>query len=308
MKGDRFVIRSYSPVKTIGGGQILNPVAAKHKRSDTRAIDGLACLTGEDHEAIIDYFVEQGKFTGVSFDDLRIMTSIPDKKLNAALQKLLAGRKLVLLDKEQRIHIHGPLFDEIAQQVLARLGTYHKDNPLKEGMPGQELKSKFRVFTTGDTKLFSLVMARLVKEEKVVQDKGLVRLSGHTVALQVDEQEIREKIHHIYETSGLTPPFFRTICQDLDVDPKVAKDVLQMLIDEKRIIKTKDDLFFSAQAIQDIENQLVTFLRTSGEITTPQFKEMAGVSRKYIIPLIEYFDGINLTIRVGDTRQLRKKQ
>jgi selenocysteine-specific elongation factor len=91
------------------------------------------------------------------------------------------------------------------------------------------------------------------------------------------------------------------------VDPKVARDVLQMLIEEKRIVKTKDDLYFDAKAIADIEAELVAFLNNSGEITTPQFKEMTGISRKYIIPLIEYFDTINLTIRVGDTRQLRKK-
>ncbi|GAB6142632.1 selenocysteine-specific translation elongation factor [Desulfocicer niacini] len=307
MKGDHFVIRSYSPVKTIGGGQILNPVAAKHKLSDTHAIKGMACLTGDDNEAILSYFAEQGKFAGVSFADLRIMTSITDKKLEAALQKMLANRRLVQTDKDQRIYIHGNIFDDLAGKVLERLATYHTENPLKEGMPSQELKSKFRAFNDKDSKLFPLVIARLTKEDKVVQDKGSIRLSQHEVALQVDEQAIKEKILDLYTSSGLTPPFFRTICQDLEVDAKVARDVLQMLIDEKRIVKTKDDLYFDARAIADIEAELVTFLNKAGEITTPQFKDMAGLSRKYIIPLIEYFDAINLTIRVGDTRQLRKK-
>ena len=307
MKGDRFVIRSYSPIKTIGGGQVLNPVARKHKLSDTQAIEGMACLMEEDQEMILSYFAEQGKFTGVSFADLRIMTSIPDKKLEATLQKMLANRRLIQTDKEQRIYIHGALFDTIAQEVLERLAIYHKDNPLKEGMPSQELKSKFRAFNDKDSKLFPLVIARLTKEDKVVQDKGSIRLSQHEVALQVDEQEIRENILKTYQDAGLTPPFFRTICQDLEVDQKVARGVLQILIDEKRIVKTKDDLYFDAKAIQNIEAELVAFLERSGEITTPQFKDMAGISRKYIIPLIEYFDTINLTIRVGDTRQLRKK-
>jgi selenocysteine-specific elongation factor len=307
MKGDRFVIRSYSPVKTIGGGQILNPVARKHKLSDTQAIKGMTCLMEDDHEMILSYFAEQGKFTGVSFADLRIMTSIPDKKLGTTLQKMLANRRLVQTDKEQRIYIHGTLFDSIAKEAIERLATYHKDNPLKEGMPSQELKSKFRAFNDKDSKLFPLVIARLTKEDKVIQDKGSIRLSHHEVELQVDEQEIRGKILKTYQGSGLTPPFFRTICQDLEVNQKVARDVLQMLIDEKHIVKTKDDLYFDAKAIRDIEAELVTFLQTSGEITTPQFKDMAGISRKYIIPLIEYFDTINLTIRVGDTRQLRKK-
>ena len=232
------------------------------------------------------------------------MTSIPDKKLEATLQKMLANRNLIQTDKEQRIYIHGTFFDNIATEVLDRLSTYHKENPLKEGMPSQELKSKFRAFNDKDSKLFPLIIARLTKEDKVIQDKGTIRLSHHEVALQVDEKAIREKILNMYTQSGLTPPFFRTICQDLEVDAKVARDVLQMLIDEKRIVKTKDDLYFDAKAIAEIESRLVDFLNKEGEITTPQFKDMAGISRKYIIPLIEYFDTINLTIRVGDTRQL----
>lgn len=91
------------------------------------------------------------------------------------------------------------------------------------------------------------------------------------------------------------------------MEQKTARDVLQMLIDQKSIIKTKDDLYFDFKAIVDLEKKLIDFLKSSGEITTPQFKDMTGISRKYVIPLIEYFDSVNLTIRVGDTRQLRKK-
>ena len=100
---------------------------------------------------------------------------------------------------------------------------------------------------------------------------------------------------------------FRSICQDLNLDQKTAKDVLQILIDEKLIVKTKDDLNFDAQAISDISETLVSFLKEKESITTPEFKDMTGISRKFVIPLIEYFDSVNLTIRVGDTRQMRRK-
>jgi len=125
------------------------------------------------------------------------------------------------------------------------------------------------------------------------------------VALKVDQHEVKEKIIKIYQSSGLTPPFFRTICQDLKLDQKTAKDVLQMLIDEKLVVKTKDDLNFDAKAIAGLGENLISFLRDKKEITTPEFKDMTGISRKFVIPLIEYFDSINFTIRVGDTRQLR---
>jgi selenocysteine-specific elongation factor len=134
-----------------------------------------------------------------------------------------------------------------------------------------------------------------------------VKLADFEVALQVDQHQIREDILKIYQSAGLTPPFFRTVCEDLDLDKKTAKDVLQMLIDEKQIIKTKDDLYFDAQAMAGLEAELVAFLKKNESITTPEFKDMTGISRKYVIPLIEYFDTVHLTIRVGDTRQLRRK-
>ncbi len=307
MKGDRFVIRSYSPVKTIGGGEILNPVPRKHKLFDKKIISGLNRLLGDDIEQIISFFINEGGFAGVSFADLRIMTSIPDKKLEASLQKLLASRNIILTDREKRIYVHGDVFDGLAGDILKKLELYHKANPLKEGMPKEELKSKFRLFKDFDSRLFSLVLARLVKDGDIKQEKNTVSLFAHEVALQVDQKAVKEEITRIYQENGLTPPFFRTICADLHLDQKNARDVLQMLIDEKIIIKTKDDLYFDAKAIEGLEKKLIDFLSRSGEITTPQFKDMTGISRKFVIPLIEYFDSINLTIRVGDTRQLRKK-
>jgi selenocysteine-specific elongation factor len=172
-------------------------------------------------------------------------------------------------------------------------------------MPTQELKSKFQYIE--DAKFFNILFTKLAKENTIVQDKNIVKMAGFEVALKVDQHEIKEKIIKIYQSAGLTPPFFRTICQDLKLDPKTAKDVLQMLIDEHLLIRTKDDLNFDARAMADLEQQLVSFLKENEKITTPEFKDMTGISRKFVIPLIEYFDSVNLTIRVGDTRQLRRK-
>ncbi len=307
IKGDRFVIRSYSPVRTIGGGQILNPVAKKHKMFNKDIIQGLNSLLEIDDEHSLPFFVEQGGFSGVSFKDLRIMTNISDKKLESYLQKMLASRKIVLIDKEKRLYIHSKAVESLSEEIISHLETYHSANPLKEGMPKQELKSKLKQLKNKEPKIFNIVLARLVKDGKIVQEENNVRLAGHEVALKVDLQDIKKKITTIYKKSGLTPPFFRNICKDLEVDEKTALSVLHILIDEKAIVKTKDDLYFDSTAIEDIQKKLVEFIESKGEITTPEFKDMTKISRKFVIPLIEYFDSINLTIRVGDTRQLRKK-
>ncbi len=305
IKDDRYVIRSYSPVRTIGGGKILNPAARKHRFADPAVMAGLTALNADDQEGSVSFAVSSKGFKGLSFKDLRVMTNIPDKQLTAVLQKMLARQQLILSDKDRQVYIHGDVFTWFKEQAVAKLKAYHEKNPLKEGMPTQELKSKFQYID--DPRFFNLVFSRLEKEGVLVQDKNLIKMSGHTVALQVDQHEIKEKILSTYRESGLTPPFFRTICESLSVDGKTARDVLNMLIAEEKIVKTKDDLYFDSAAIAGLERKLVEFLKEHGEITTPEFKDMTAISRKFVIPLIEYFDSINLTIRVGDTRQLRKK-
>ncbi|MCF6248127.1 MAG: selenocysteine-specific translation elongation factor [Desulfobacula sp.] len=305
IKDDHYVIRSYSPVKTIGGGAILNPVSQKHKLFDKAVTQGLEGLLLDDQEQTISFFLSFKGFSGLSFAKLRVMTNITDKKLTAALQKMLAKQLVVQTDKEKQIYVHGPFMDSFKDKFLKKIKNYHADNPLKEGMPTQELKSKFQYIE--DTKFFNLLFKKLARENLIVLDKSIVKLTGFKVALQVDQHEVKDKIKSIYQSSGLTPPFFRTICQDIKIDKKNATDVLRMLVDEKSIIKTKDDLYFDAKIIETLKTQLIEFLKEKKSITTPEFKEMVSVSRKFVIPLIEYFDSINLTIRVGDTRQLRGK-
>jgi len=116
---------------------------------------------------------------------------------------------------------------------------------------------------------------------------------------------VSQKILTVYRENGLTPPYFKDLRKVLDIDTSVAKDVLMLLVEQGKIIKVKEELYFSSQAIEDLKKQLVDFFQTKDELTTPEFKGIAGVSRKYLIPLIEYFDSKNVTIRVGDIRKLR---
>jgi len=306
IKDDRYVIRSYSPVKTIGGGSILNPASQKHKLFDKIVIAGLNKLLDDDMEQTISFFLSLKGYQGIGFSEMRVMTNIPDKKLKSSLQKLLAKQKIIQTDKEKQIFVSGTFFNNFKEKIVAQLSKFHKNNPLKEGMPTQELKSKFQYIN--DVRFFNILFTRLTKDNLVILDKNIIKLSDHKVALEVDQHAVKDKIKKIYQNSGLTPPFFRSICQDLDIDKKTSTDVLHMLIDEKSIIKTKDDLYFSAAEISKLQKKLINFLENHESMTTPEFKGIAQVSRKFLIPLIEYFDSVKVTIRVGDTRQLRQRR
>jgi selenocysteine-specific elongation factor len=171
-------------------------------------------------------------------------------------------------------------------------------------MPKEELKTKLPPNLS--PKLFNLLTNQMLKEAEIAASEDTVNLASHKVALGADQEDIRRKILGAYRQSGLQPPYFKEFSKTLDADPERAKDVLLLLVEEGRLVKIKEDLFFDADAIRDLQQKLVNFLSSNGEISTPQFKDMTGASRKYVIPLIEHFDAQNLTIRIGDIRKLRK--
>lgn len=303
VKNDRFVIRSYSPVRTIGGGQILNPVPKKHKRFKPNVIKGLKSIIDGLPENIISYYVNESGYGGVGFNELKIMTSLPNKKLQSTLQDLMSKRIIILADRENGLYIHQNIFEKLKKEASECLGRYHKDHPLKAGMFKEELKSKLP--GSLNSKFFNNLIMYMIKEGLIVQEENTVRLSSHRISLGSDQMDIRKKILEIYTKFGLTPPYFKELVISENFQLPRAKDVLTLLLEEGHLVKVKEDFYFHAQAIDNLKKRLVDFLVNQGEITTPQFKDMTGISRKYLIPLIEYFDAQNVTIRIGDIRKLR---
>jgi selenocysteine-specific elongation factor len=304
VKEDRYVIRSYSPVRTIGGGQILNPIPAKHKRFRTEITEALNALADMPPEEVIGFHARQAGFQGTEHSELRLVTNLPDKKLEAAINAMLSRRDLITVDRERRLYVHADAYAHLRQLVLDQLEAYHTKNPLKAGMPREELRSKFPRHI--HPKLAPLVVNQMIKSEELAAEEDTIRLAAHKVSLAVDQSHLQEKIMQAYASGGITPPYFKDICQSLQVAPRDARDVLQLLVEKNQLVKIKEELYFQREVIDLLRERLVTFLRDKGAITTPEFKDMTGASRKYVIPLAEYFDAINVTIRVGDTRQLRK--
>jgi selenocysteine-specific elongation factor len=305
IKDDHFVIRSYSPVRTIGGGNVLNPIPQKHKRFKPDVIEGIAGLMTHDPEEIISYHVQESGYQGVGYADLKIMTSLHEKQLQQIVQNLLSKRTIILADRENQTYIHRKSFDTFKAETNEYLNGFHKTNPLKAGMSKEELKSKFPGVL--NSKLFNLMLNQMIKDNTVVIEDNSVRMASHKVSLGVDQADIRDKVLSAYRENGLTPPYFKELKKAFDIEASLAKDVIMLLMDQGMIVKAKEDLYFYADAVKDLQQKLVEYLKSHGEISTPEFKEMTGVSRKYLIPLIEYFDTQNVTIRIGDIRKLRAR-
>ncbi|MBW1828688.1 MAG: SelB C-terminal domain-containing protein, partial [Deltaproteobacteria bacterium] len=279
LRGDRYVLRSYSPVRAIGGGEVLNALPGRKKKrfSDAVLAEMKSLQSGE---------LNTGK-----------------KKLDEVLKKLMAQKKLAQYDKERGALIHADFLQKAKDEIIDTLSRYHKDYPLKTGLLKEELRSR----TTGSRiqKLFNHLINLLSQEGVVVQEKEIVRLKEHQVTLAQDQKEIRQKLEKIYSESRLQPPYIKEWRNEFPGDS--GPEVLEVMAKEGALLKVTEELYFHRDAIEELEGRLVDFLKKNGEITTPQFKELTGTSRKYAIPLVEYYDRNQVTVRVGDSRVLRKK-
>ncbi|MFC1884879.1 selenocysteine-specific translation elongation factor [Thermodesulfobacteriota bacterium] len=303
LKNDRFVIRSYSPIRTIGGGEILNALPGKKKRFSDKALSELRAISKGELEEVIKTFVSLGRFQGVEEDALPFLTNTSKKKLEGPLQVLKSRKEIIQYDKEGRILIHSGFYSDAKDNILQTITKYHEDFPLKAGLPKEELRSK--AMGTANLKLFNHLVGRLLNEEIIVQEKETVRLKTHKITLAKDQEQAKSELEEIYKKGRLQPPYFKEI--EGKLPGNTGAEVLELMVKEGTLVKIKEDLFFHREAVEGLKEKLVGFLKEHGEITTPQFKEMTGASRKYTIPLIEYFDGTQVTVRVGDTRVLRKK-
>lgn len=303
LQGDHYILRSYSPVQTIGGGKILNALPLKKRRFSDEILSDLGRLNKGNPLDKVELFIRMGRFHGAERGDLQFQTNSSKKGLEDALGRLSAQKKITQYHAESGAYIHADFLEKATQEITSMLTAYHQEFPLKVGLAKEELKSK----TIGslNIKLFNFIINRLIQEKTIVQEKEVVHLKEHKVVLAEDQEKIRQQIEDAYIKGGLQPPYFKELKEQFTRGD--SKEVLEVMVKEGHLIKVKEDLFFHHAAIEKLKDKLVAYLKENGEINTPQFKEMTGASRKYTIPIIEYFDRAHVTVRVGDNRVLRKK-
>jgi len=301
---DRFVIRSYSPIRTIGGGYILNPFPSKKKRFSKDALQELIILNDGSDEDIVAQYIKNSKLQGIGKTELAFLSNLTKKDLDAIITTLLSNSVIFQVDIENNIFIHAEFYNKAKQDIVAILSDYHRRFPLKEGLAKEELRSKI----TGNVKEkpFNQLLNALIQDGAIVRDKDIIRIKDHKVKLLQDQETLRNQIEQIYLKEGLEPPYFNNLDQNLI--QKGGKDLLEIMVKDGTLIKVKEDLYFHKKSIEELKKRLIAFIKDKGEITTPELKQVTGVSRKYTIPLIEYFDKTQLTVRIGDKRILRKKQ
>jgi selenocysteine-specific elongation factor len=296
--GDRFVIRALSPSLTIGGGVITNPRGIKLK---SRTLSSFMASETEDEQSIVSSLVRSSGPTGTTRNELIGLSGLSGKRLDAVVDALKNARRIVRIDASENRLVHIDFVELVRERVLSRLATFHADNPLKQGISKQELRS----VSFGSEKLFRSVLDKLVQGNVIVAEGDLVRASSHQVTLGQAEKDITDRLTTIIVEGRNAPPTVKEILAMTGWEIKQVRSLLKVLEASSKIVRVSEDMYFSKEYVEGIKKDLLRYFEREKSLTPSKFSEITGSSRKYNIPLLEYLDRERFTIRVGDQRELR---
>ncbi len=304
LPGDRFVVRSYSPLFTIGGGEVLDAFPVRHKRFSPQVQEEMKILQlGSDDEKLKLRLLKAGP-AGLSGTDLLMRSNLLPSVFMTRMDHLASAGQIQRFNGDRLRYFHPQVIASLKLACLDYLKKFHQKNPLQAGAAKEEVKTKLPPQV--DARLFNHLLSTLMDEKKVIVEKETVRLSSHTISLKEEEKDLRKKIVVLFSRTKLQPPTVKETLAELGVSESELKPVLQLLTKEKVLVKVKEDLYFHHQALFEMEEKLVDYLKQHKEMNPTQFKELSQVSRKFAIPLLEHFDAKKLTMRIGDKRVLRK--
>ncbi|MBN1381436.1 MAG: selenocysteine-specific translation elongation factor [Deltaproteobacteria bacterium] len=302
---DRFVVRRYSPITTIGGGIIIDPLARKHKRHPAPVMQDLSILhKGTDPDRTLA-IVERSGFNGIATAQLIIRTGINGDTLKEILADLSRQDKIATLEGEDSRIVSKGHYRNLQETILSETKAFHKKYPLKEGLHREELRNIIGHYI--NARLFNTVIRDLEKKSELVAEKENIRLPDHRVDLSGELEELRTAIVDFYLQAGLAAPTMKEVTEKFSHQKKQLNKLLTVMTQDGSLVKINEDIYMHKDILLNLRRSYKDFLIKEGKATPAIFRELTGLSRKFIIPLMEYFDRDKLTIRTGDQRILREK-
>jgi len=288
LPGDRFIIRMFSPVVTIGGGVVLDTAGIRYRKG-LRAAERLRTLAEASLAERIALLVRESRY-GAGMPELVARTGLTERESVAAT----AGTVLAL-KQPQPWFVDRGWFQAAGERLLEAVREFHRRNPLLPGIPKQDLRGR----ELPDSPPF-LIDAVLAKAPGIVVEGENVRLAGHKLVLKQDEEQARTAIERAFAQAGLAVPAVADVLAKSGVEAARSRSLLQILLREKRLVRVSDDLVFHHTAMEKLRAMVATHQGARFNVGT--FKEWTGISRKYAIPLLEYLDRERVTRREGDQR------
>ena len=296
LPGDRFILRQFSPVVTIGGGVVLD--AAPISRFKQMTVDALLqhALAGKLAEMLAVRVARRW------YHGLTMAQAVSETGLRRdAIQKHMAGAFADgTMLKFGDLFFYSGTMSALTVLIPQTLALFHEKNPLVPGMAKETLREQY----TLSPEVFTAVLDRLVREKKVEVAGEHVRIPGRGVVMKDEEAESKKKIEDAFASAGLKVPALHEVLAGLKIDKGRAQKIVTLLLRDRVLVKISDELVFHRSALEQLRVQIAARKAKSAMIDVAAFKEMTGVSRKYAIPLLEYLDRERVTKRVGDARQI----
>ena len=303
LPGDCFVIRTFSPLITIGGGKILDATPQKHKRFDREVLEGLERFEGSFTDIVEQLFIKASFEPQGVLDIVRSVGGREDE-VREAIQKLSGEGKLIKIgpEKEEK-HLHRSSYVSLAEKLVGVLTNYFQNFPYRLFMPLADLRSQF--LKLSDSRTFLTILDDLLSKKIVLKKEAQLSLAEHELKLKPKEQQFSDRIERIFKSTEFAPPLEDDICRELELEEPFFKKIMRSLYDQEKLVRLNPKVTYHADSLKAAREIVVDHIQRRGGITIAELRDRLNLSRKYAQAVLEYFDQIGLTKRKEDKHVLK---
>ena len=301
LPGDRYVIRSYSPAVTIGGGSVLDPAPPQRRRARAAILEHLRVLEqGRPVERVERHLLSAG-VAPTTAEEVRARTDLDEATVRESLEALAGAGTAVRVGARGELGIlHARQVGSLEDGVLTRLADFHAKEPLKDGLAKEELRNKLPGQLA--PAVYGWLLARLAAAGRIAVTRDKVRLAGYRPTLSAEEESLKGRIEQAFREAAFQPPAPEALYASLKVDRRAGHGVFRRLVDDGVLVRLSEELFLFKDVYESLQTRVREHLRTTPRLNVATMKELFGVSRKYAIPFLEHLDDIRVTRRDGDDR------
>ncbi|BCV23822.1 selenocysteine-specific translation elongation factor [Gelria sp. Kuro-4] len=300
-RGDRFVIRTYSPATTVGGGSILEPAAPRRRRFDPAVLAELAQKEQGDPLDLVAHALERAGLKPQPSEEVALAAGLGPQETAAALKKLVDGERAVSLTLEgSTYYLDRAALVRAVDEATAILTRFHAEHPLRQGLPLEEIRA--RVFPQLSARLLAEVL-RLPPAAHLKVEEERIRLAAHRVSFTPAQAALADGLKAALAAAPYQPPAPLEILERLGAG-KEGPEILAALLERGELVQVAEDVVLTRDAFAAAVARVAEHVRARGAITVAELRDLLGTSRRYALPLLEYLDGRRITRRVGDKRIL----
>lgn len=298
-RGDRFVVRTYSPMATIGGGIVLDALPARHRKADPAVLAALAAKERGTPEDLVETALERCP-VGLPKKELPAAASLPPTEAETALAALTEAGKIVLLPGDRLFHT--TVLSALTARARSALEAYHQQFPLRSGMPKEEMRVSLG--REMDARAFASLLNYGQEQGLLTAEGATVRLAGFQVELNERQQALLHRIEEVYKAYGIMTPTIEEVCREVKAPPDAVNAMIKVGVERGRFARVQDGVYYHADTVAELQTLVRDYVHAHGSITVGALRDLTQSNRKFALLALEYFDYIRFTRRQGDERVL----